>query len=88
MDAIRYAARLDAEFSQSCTILNHDEPWFGEFGLKVHGEIREFKIGRLRVLSHLSSSRMVACRGRMTPRRWTSTTTWSSTRHRTSAPWN
>lgn len=50
MDAIRYASQLDDEFTRSCTALNHDEPWFGEFGLKVDGEVRGFKIGKLRVV--------------------------------------
>ncbi len=51
MDAIQYAAQLDGEFVRACTTLDKEEPFFGEFALKVDGHLRSFKVGQLRAVS-------------------------------------
>lgn len=51
MDAIQYAAQLDGEFSRACTTLNKEEPFFGEFAIKVGNELKSYKVGQLRAVS-------------------------------------
>jgi len=49
MDPILLANRLDDEFRTSCSVLDHDEPWFGHFAVRVEGRVREYRVGRFRV---------------------------------------
>lgn len=49
MDPILLANRLDDEFRTSCSVLDHDQPWFGHFAVRVEGRLREYRVGRFRV---------------------------------------